>query len=82
MVRKVDSALELHGTHRIGDVGEGDVGKGSMEDSFLSWKDAMWGSLCLVTNLDEHEACFEPAFNVNKEQVPESPVHFMREEQQ
>jgi NADPH-ferrihemoprotein reductase len=40
VIRMVGASLERLGATRISVVGEGDDGKGIMEDSFLAWKDA------------------------------------------
>ncbi|EXJ87568.1 NADPH-ferrihemoprotein reductase [Capronia epimyces CBS 606.96] len=64
VVRKVDASLQRLGAQRLGAVGEGDEATRTMEDSFLSWKEAMWESVRVAMNLDEHEARFEPTFVV------------------
>ncbi|KAJ9132421.1 NADPH--cytochrome P450 reductase [Pleurostoma richardsiae] len=68
VVRKVDASLQQLGACRVGAVGEGDDAKGTMEDSFLSWKEDMWSSLRSAMNLDEHNARCEPAFVVSESQ--------------
>jgi len=41
MIKRVDSTLSSIGASRIGAVGLGDGGKGTLEDDFLAWKDKM-----------------------------------------
>jgi NADPH-ferrihemoprotein reductase len=43
VIRMVDASLERLGARRISVVGEGDDGKGIMEDSFLAWKECHVG---------------------------------------
>jgi NADPH-ferrihemoprotein reductase len=64
MVRNVSKALEKLGAHRIGDVGEGDDGAGTMEEDFLAWKDPMWTALAEKMGLEEREAVYEPVFGI------------------
>ncbi|KAH7129691.1 NADPH cytochrome P450 oxidoreductase [Dactylonectria estremocensis] len=64
VVRKVDSALQSLGANRLTYVGEGDDAQGTAEDSFISWKDALWQSLRELQGLEEREASFEPSLVV------------------
>lgn len=78
VIRKVDAALGRLGANRLTDVGEGDDALGTSEDSFISWKDALWESLQKLKGLEERDASFEPALVVT--QVPESTEHREKEE--
>ena len=64
MVRNINSFLLRLGATRIGAVGEGDDGAGTMEEDFLSWKEPMWTELAKAMNLEEREAVYEPAFEI------------------
>lgn len=66
MVRNVTQRLDGQGAKRIGSVGEGDDGGGTMEEDFLAWKDTMWAALLADMGLQEHEATYEPAFSVTE----------------
>lgn len=62
MVRNVSKALDELGAHKIGAIGEGDDGAGTMEEDFLAWKDPMWAAVAQKMNLEEREAVYEPVF--------------------
>jgi NADPH-ferrihemoprotein reductase len=64
MVRNVNQALQKLGGHLIGTAGEGDDGKGTMEEDFLAWKDPMWAALAEKMGLEEREGVYEPIFSV------------------
>ncbi|RMD42725.1 hypothetical protein DV735_g2419, partial [Chaetothyriales sp. CBS 134920] len=66
MVRSLDKVLTKLGAERIGDVGEGDDGAGTMEEDFLAWKDPMWAALAERMGLEEREAVYEPVFAVEE----------------
>ncbi|KAI5284214.1 NADPH-cytochrome P450 reductase [Ascosphaera aggregata] len=68
MVRNTDKFLTKLGAKRIGDVGEGDDGSGTMEEDFLSWKEPMWEAVCKEFGLEEREAVYEPFFKVIEEE--------------
>ncbi|POS88402.1 hypothetical protein EPUL_000063, partial [Erysiphe pulchra] len=81
MVRNVTAALEKLGAHRIGNVGEGDDGAGTMEEDFLAWKDPMWAAVAEKLNLIEREAVYEPVFRITESDTLtiESPEVFLGE---
>lgn len=64
IIRNVNKALEKLGAQRIGDVGEGDDGSGTMEEDFLAWKEPMWAALSEKMGLEEREAVYEPVYSV------------------
>ncbi|RKF61416.1 NADPH--cytochrome P450 reductase [Erysiphe neolycopersici] len=66
VVRNVTAALEKLGAHRIGNVGEGDDGAGTMEEDFLAWKDPMWAAVAEKLNLVEREVVYEPVFSITE----------------
>ncbi|KAH6986579.1 FAD binding domain-containing protein [Ilyonectria destructans] len=65
MIRNIDSVLQYHGAQRIGNVGEGDDGKGTIEDEFIAWKEPMWAVLAKKMGLEGHEATFDLLFRVS-----------------
>jgi NADPH-ferrihemoprotein reductase len=81
MVKNVDAKLQKLGAHRIGDVGEGDDGAGTMEEDFLAWKETMWPALTDKMGLVEREAVYEPIFEIteNDELTSDSPEVFLGE---
>ncbi|VUC26549.1 unnamed protein product [Clonostachys rosea] len=64
VVRKVDAALETLGARRVVHVGEGDDGLGTVEDSFITWKESLWQSLRELRGLEQRDTKFEPSFVV------------------
>lgn len=70
MVREVNKALAKLGATRIGAIGEGDDGSGTMEEDFLAWKEPMWTDLVEKMGLEEREAVYEPVFSITEK--PES----------
>ncbi|KAL2672861.1 hypothetical protein Neosp_013577 [[Neocosmospora] mangrovei] len=67
MGRNVNRILEGLGAQRIGQAGEGDDGSGTLEESFIAWKDGMWASLASHMGLQQREAVYEPIFDLVKE---------------
>jgi len=66
VIRKVVSHLDKLGANRIGLVGEGDDGSGTMEEDFLAWREPMWQDLAAHMGLEEREARYEPNFKVTE----------------
>lgn len=64
VVRDVNKALEGVGANRIGDVGMGDDGAGTMEEDFMAWKEPMWAAVAEKMGLEEREAVYEPTFEI------------------
>lgn len=81
MVRNVDKQLTKLGAQRIGAVGEGDDGAGTMEEDFLSWKEPMWAALTEAMGLEEREAVYEPVFSVEEREdlSPEDDTVYLGE---
>ncbi|KAL5313335.1 hypothetical protein ACEPPN_019068 [Leptodophora sp. 'Broadleaf-Isolate-01'] len=70
MIRRVDSALNGIGATRIGDVGVGDDGKGTLEDDFLIWKDNTLPLLAQKLGFSERENKFVPTFSIEANGTP------------
>lgn len=64
VVRNVTKHMDALGANRVGAIGEGDDGAGTMEEDFLAWKEPMWAALAKDLGLKEREAVYEPAFSV------------------
>jgi len=64
MIKRLDSALKAHGAQRIGTIGFGDDGKGTLEEDFLTWKDVTLLQLACRFGLRERAFKFEPSFPV------------------
>ncbi|KAI5820991.1 hypothetical protein BZA77DRAFT_239021 [Pyronema omphalodes] len=81
MVRRVDEALTKLGARRIGPAGEGDDGAGTMEEDFISWKEAMWAELAQDMGLEEREAVYEPVFAITEREdlTPEDDIVYLGE---
>ncbi|KAH8647555.1 hypothetical protein BGZ60DRAFT_437873 [Tricladium varicosporioides] len=55
MIKRIDSTLSGVGAHRIGPLGLGDDGNGSLEDDFLTWKDGVLPKLAKHLGLAEQK---------------------------
>lgn len=64
MIRNVDTALAKRGAVRVGKIGEGNDGAGTMEDDFLAWKEEAWTALSVAFSLKERKILYEPSFSV------------------
>ncbi|KAK9240296.1 hypothetical protein V1525DRAFT_353960 [Lipomyces kononenkoae] len=64
VIERLNDALLKLGAKRIGEVGMGDDGTGTMEEDFLSWKEEMWAEFAKHVGIQEREAVYEPAFKV------------------
>ncbi|KAI5965730.1 cprA [Candida pseudojiufengensis] len=62
--RKVDLKLEEKGAERFAEYGEGDDGKGTLDEDFLSWKDGVFDSLRNNLNFEEKELKYEPSLKI------------------
>lgn len=58
--KNVDTYLEKAGASRIAPYGQGDDGKDTLDEDFLSWKDNTFAVLKDKLSLEEHEATYEP----------------------
>ncbi|KAI8670186.1 NADPH--cytochrome P450 reductase [Fusarium keratoplasticum] len=50
---------------RIGEVGEGDDGKGTIEDEFITWKETMWTALADTIGLQGHEITYDSLIRIS-----------------
>lgn len=64
MVTRVDALLQQTGAQRIGDVGLGDDGKGTLEEDFVEWKDKTMTAIAQQFHLQEQEYQFTPTFDI------------------
>lgn len=70
MIKYVDSALASNAAHRIGNIGLGDDGKGTLEEDFLLWKEATLPQLAQHFGLTERSYTYEPSFLVERQGAP------------
>ncbi|KAK9478704.1 hypothetical protein V1514DRAFT_50048 [Lipomyces japonicus] len=66
IITNLNDALVKLGATRLGDVGMGDDGTGTMEEDFLTWKEDMWARVAEAFDLQEREAVYEPAVKVEE----------------
>lgn len=64
MGRKVNTRLEELGAERFAEYGEGDDGVGTMDEDYLSWKDAVIDSLKNNLNFEERDSVYEPVLQL------------------
>lgn len=62
--KDVDIKLEEKGGERFAEYGEGDDGKGTLDEDFLAWKDAVMESLKNNLGMDESEMKYEPTLEL------------------
>ncbi|TQS35340.1 hypothetical protein Golomagni_04242 [Golovinomyces magnicellulatus] len=81
MVRNVTAALEKLGAHKVGEVGFGDDGAGTMEEDFLSWKENMWTAVAKKMGLEERDNVYEPVLGITESEnlTKDSAVVFLGE---
>jgi len=65
--RDLNQCLESLGAQRIGAYGEGDDGKGTLEEDFMAWKDQFFEALAGKWGLEEREAVYEPSIEVTEQ---------------
>lgn len=66
VIRNLVKAFDRLGACRIGQVGEGDDGAGTMEEDFLAWKEPMWKALADNMGLREREAVYEAVYETKE----------------
>ncbi|KAK9455510.1 hypothetical protein V1511DRAFT_294624 [Dipodascopsis uninucleata] len=64
VIKNLNESLLKLGATRVGPMGMGDDGAGTMEEDYLSWKEEMWNELTSVMGLQEREVVYEPALKV------------------
>ncbi|KAG7666032.1 cprA [[Candida] subhashii] len=72
MGKKINESLEEKGAKRFAEYGEGDDGLGTLDEDFLSWKDAVFESLKNNLNFEERELEYQP--NIKLEELPELSI--------
>lgn len=65
MVKRVDSTMLQHQAHRLGNVGFGDDGRGSLDEDFTEWKDDVLPQLAEHFNLLETPYRYEASFQMS-----------------
>lgn len=65
--KKADKRLEELNAERFAETGLGDDGVGTLDEDFLSWKDAVMEALKNDLNMEEHELTYEPSFEMVEE---------------
>lgn len=66
MGRKLNTKLEELGAERFAEYGEGDDGAGTMDEDYLTWKDAVVDSLKNNLNFEERESVYEPVLKLTE----------------
>lgn len=79
MITRVDESLQACGATRIGSVGLGDDGKGTLETDFMSWKDATLDSVAETFVVERIEYQFKPAFEITEAPTSEERDVFLGE---
>lgn len=73
VARHLDEYLSARNAHRIGSIGMGDDGKGTLEDDFVMWIDSALPPIASHFSLPEIPYSYRPAFEVT-ELAPIYPV--------
>lgn len=58
--RKVNEKLLELGAQRIGEYGEGDDGKATLDEDYLAWKDCLFETLKDSLHMEEHDMQYQP----------------------
>ena len=66
MVHNINRVLKSLGANRVGNVGKGDDGKGTLEEDFFAWKETMWQAVAGHMALREKVQNFQPAFSISE----------------
>ncbi|KAI3406712.1 cprA [Candida oxycetoniae] len=64
--RKLNQSLEEKGAERFAPYGEGDDGKGTLDEDFLTWKDEVFDSLRNNLDMEEKELKYEPSVKLTE----------------
>lgn len=73
MIRRLDESLSARDAQRVGSLGMGDDGKGTLEDDFATWLDTTLPPIASHFNLSNIPFTYRPAFEV-METIPEDSV--------
>ncbi|KAK5064241.1 hypothetical protein LTR84_000074 [Exophiala bonariae] len=79
MITKVDETLQECGAMRVGSLGRGDDGKGTLEADFINWKEATLNDIATDFALEQVEYHFKPNFNVQEASSSEISDTFLGE---
>jgi NADPH-ferrihemoprotein reductase len=66
MIKYLDVALSSQGGRRIGTIGFGDDGLGTLDADYITWKQAFLPALAHDFNLEEHPFVYEPSFYITQ----------------
>lgn len=66
MIRRLDESFSARGARRLGSLGMGDDGKGTLEDDFVTWIDTTLRSMASHFDLMEIPYSYKPAFEVTE----------------
>lgn len=64
MIKRLDRVLLENAAQRIGAIGFGDDGKGTLEEDFMSWKDHTLSQLASHFGCSQQPFVYEPAFEI------------------
>lgn len=67
--KKANTQLELKGAKRFAPHGEGDDGKGSLDEDYMSWKEQVFESLKQNLSIEEHELKYEPGLKLTELEI-------------
>lgn len=67
MGQKLNERLEALGAQRLAPYGQGDDGRGTMDEDFLAWKELCFDSLKNKLSLEEHELVYVPSFELSED---------------
>jgi NADPH-ferrihemoprotein reductase len=74
-VKAIDQNLIQAGAHRLGQLGLGDDGKGTLEDDYLQWRAATVPIIAANLGLQRKPYVYKPALYVNElKSLPKSPI--------
>lgn len=79
MIRQADTTLRSSGATRIGGLGLGDDGKGTLEDDFAEWKDTTLAAIADHFHLPELEYTFKANFEVTESELAPTSDVFLGE---
>lgn len=66
MIRRTDTVLRSCGADRLGQLGIGDDGKGTLEDDFDEWRKHTLADIAEHFHLPESEYTFKPTFQITE----------------
>lgn len=66
MIKRLDKAFLACGAKRLGSLGLGDSGKGTMEEDFSEWEAVTLPLIAAAHGLEKKERSLDPAFSLNE----------------